>query len=391
MSGSIRRRGPNSWQLRIYVGIDPQSGRQRWATRTVRGSERAARRELARFADEASYARVHAGTLADLLVRWFETASGDWTASTKRETKSLVEHHLKPHLGHLPITKVTTADIDGFYAYLRRCGGRMSRPLAAGTVHRVHVVLHRALTQAVRWEWIWLDPACRASPPRYVPAEIRPPSAGEVAELVAHASAVNPSLGLFFLLAATTGARREELLALRWRDIDLREGSLAFQRSLVEGLDGPVLAPTKTRRSHRVALDASSVEALRAQQERTAVPATERADRFVFSPKPDGMIPWHPNWVTKAFIRCRKEAGLSHFRLHDLRHFMATEMLDGGVPIAVVSGRLAHARASTTLNVYAHAIPGGDRAAAQQLSERLKTGRTGEIEMRDSLEDGSRI
>jgi integrase len=318
MSGSIRRRGPNSWQLRIYVGMDPRSGRQRWATRTVRGSERAARRELVRFADEASYARVHAGTLAELLDRWFETASGDWAASTKRETKSLVEHHLKPHLGHLPITKVTTADIDGVYAYLRRCGGRMRRPLAAGTVHRVHVVLHRALAQAVRWEWIWLNPASHASPPRYVQAEIRPPSAGEVADLVAHASNVNPSLGLFFLLAATTGARRGELLALRWRDVDLNGGSLAFQRSLVEGLDGPVLAPTKTRRSHRVALDAFSVEALKAQLKRAArpAPAAEPADRFVFSIKPDEMTPWRPNWVT-TFIRCRTVAGLSHFRLHD--------------------------------------------------------------------------
>ncbi len=240
-----------------------------------------ARRELVRFADEASYARAHAGTLAELLDRWFDTASGDWAASTRRVTKSLVEHHLKPHLGHLPITKVTTADIDGFYAYLSRCGGRRRRPLAAGTAHRVHVVLHRALAQAVRWEWIWLNPARNASPPRYVPADIRPPSAGEVVDLVAHASNINPSLGLFFPLVATTGARRGELLALRWRDVDLSDGSLAFQRSLVEGLDGPVHAPTKTRRSHRVALDASSVEALRAQQERAAAPAAERADRFV--------------------------------------------------------------------------------------------------------------
>ena len=67
--------------------------------------------------------------------------------------------------------------------------------------------------------------------------------------------------------------------------------------------------------------------------------------------------------------------GLPHFRLHDLRQFMATEMLDGGVPIAVVSGRLAHARASTTLNVYAHAVPGGDRAAAQLLEGRLLSAR----------------
>jgi integrase len=56
------------------------------------------------------------------------------------------------------------------------------------------------------------------------------------------------------------------------------------------------------------------------------------------------------------------------FRLHDLRHFMATEMLAAGVPIATVSQRLSHARASTTLNVYAHAIPGGDQDAAETLA-----------------------
>jgi len=218
--------------------MDPESGWQRCATRTVRGSERAARRELDKFTEEASYARIHSGRVAELLDRWLETASGSWSVSTRRETKSLVEHHLKPHLGHLPVAKLTTADIDGFYSYLRRGGGREDRPLAAGTVHRVHVVLHWALAQALRWEWIWLNPASQANPPRSVPAEIRPPSAADVAVLVAHASKTNPALGLFFLLAATTGARRGELLALRWKDVDLNEGSLAFQRSLTEGPDG---------------------------------------------------------------------------------------------------------------------------------------------------------
>jgi integrase len=290
-----------------------------------------------------------------------------------RETKSLVEHHLKPHFGHLPVAKLATADIDDFYADLRLHGGREGRRLSPGTVHRVHVVLHRALAQAVRWEWIWLNPASNASPPRYVPAEICPPSAGEVAELIAQASTTHPALGLFFLLGATTGARRGELLALRWRDIDLEVGSIAFQRSLIEGPDGPLLGPTKTTRTHCVALDGSSIAALVSELERVVELNAEMAhiDRFIFSHKSDGSTPWLPNWVTKAFIRCRSKANLPHFRLHDLRHFMATEMLDGGVPIAVVSNRLAHARASTTLNVYAHAVPGGDRAAAQLLESRL--------------------
>jgi integrase len=67
----------------------------------------------------------------------------------------------------------------------------------------------------------------------------------------------------------------------------------------------------------------------------------------------------------------RRDAGVDHFRLHDLRHFMATQMLAAGVPIATVSRRLGHARCSTTLNVDAHAIPGDDEAAAETLASVL--------------------
>jgi Phage integrase family len=79
--------------------------------------------------------------------------------------------------------------------------------------------------------------------------------------------------------------------------------------------------------------------------------------------------------VTKRFIKVRRAAGLGHFRLHDLRHFMATQMLDAGVPVPIVAARLCHARASTTLNVYAHAVPGGDRLAAEALGRRVDEAR----------------
>jgi Phage integrase family len=72
--------------------------------------------------------------------------------------------------------------------------------------------------------------------------------------------------------------------------------------------------------------------------------------------------------VTKRFIACRRRAGFAAFRLHDLRHFMATTMLAAGVPVPVVSERLCHARTSTTVNIYAHAMPGGDRAAVELLA-----------------------
>ncbi|MEP7020971.1 MAG: tyrosine-type recombinase/integrase [Pseudonocardiales bacterium] len=82
-------------------------------------------------------------------------------------------------------------------------------------------------------------------------------------------------------------------------------------------------------------------------------------------------VPWLPNRVTKMFIDHRRRAAVGQFRLHDLRHFMATEMLAHGVAIVTVSQRLGHARASTTLNVYGHCVPGADRDAADYIAELL--------------------
>jgi integrase len=95
---------------------------------------------------------------------------------------------------------------------------------------------------------------------------------------------------------------------------------------------------------------------------------------FVFSHDADGRRPWAPNWTTKRSIAARRAAGLPPFRLHDLRHFMATMMLTEAVPLAVVSHRLNHARTSTTVNVYAHALPAWDRPAAEALAGLLKRG-----------------
>ena len=147
--------------------------------------------------------------------------------------------------------------------------------------------------------------------------------------------------------------------------------------SLVEGPDGPLLVPSKTRRSYRVALDGASLELLRSHYLVISTDGGETSpdNRFVFSSDRAGTRPWSPNFVTKRFIRVSRAAGLGHFRLHDLRHFMATQMLDAGVPVPIVTARLCHARASTTLNVYAHAVPGGDRSAAEVLRQRVDEAR----------------
>jgi len=376
--GSIRKRGSGSFELRVYSGTDPVSGKRRWLTRTVRGNRSDAVRELKALSAHANIAPAVGAhtTIAALLDQWFARGRASWSPTTTRNLTSIVERHLKPGLGDILLGDLTTAIVDEFYGDLRTAGRIDGKPLAVGTVRRIHSALHAALSQAQRWSWVFENVADHATPPRDEPAEMRPPTARQVAQLLEFV-ARDPALHLYLTLAATTGARRGQLLALRWGDVDLVGGSLSIQRSLVEGPEGPLLVPTKTRRSYRVALDAASLEFLQGRHRAASADGgvADLDNCFIFSSDKAGTRPWSPNFVTKRFIKVRRAAGLSHFRLHDLRHFMATQMLDAGVPVPIVAARLCHARASTTLNVYAHAVPGGDRSAAEALWQRVDAAR----------------
>ncbi len=147
--------------------------------------------------------------------------------------------------------------------------------------------------------------------------------------------------------------------------------------SVVDGDNGiEVQDHTKNGTDYRVALDTRTVDALRdhrsrverlAQQCETSVEASS----FVFSYEVDGANPWRPDGVTHRWMDLRDRLGMPGLRLHDVRHFMATTMLTGGVPVSVVSGRLGHARAATALNVYSHFVEAGDHEAADLISDML--------------------
>ena len=284
--------------------------------------------------------------------------------TTIRQTRSVLDRYLHPHLGSLRVGEVTPAVIDACYARLRRGGGTRGQPLSPGTLARIHVVLRSAFAQAVRWGWVWDNPAERAHRIVATPRELEPPSPAELSELFAAIVGRDQQLHMFVVLAAVTGARRAQLLGLRWHNVDLAHGRVAFCAGWVEGPNGPVLADTKTKRRHMVDLDVATVALLCTHHDSVGDAAVP--DHFVFSDD-DGVTAWKPNRVTKAFVRHRRAAGLRPFRLHDLRHFMATEMLQAGIPLATVARRLDHRRVSTTLDRYAHAVPGGDATAATAL------------------------
>ena len=173
----------------------------------------------------------------------------------------------------------------------------------------------------------------------------------------------------YLIVAAATGARRSEVVALRWADVDLEQRTVSIERGVVMGMEGLVERDTKTHSSRRVSLDARTVAVLSGQLDRmrhsAEVCRVEISGRsFVFSNAADFSEPWFPDSVSRAFKRLCRLEGMPDARLHDLWHLVATPLFGGGVDARTIAGRLGHRNAATTLNVYAHVLEFPDREAS---------------------------
>ncbi len=370
MKGFMRQRGA-SWDLRVYLGHDPLTGKKRYATRTVRGGKREAQTALAEMITEAERGLTvrTSATVGELLSAWIEFAAPDFSPKTVKETKGYIDRSLMPAMGALPLAKLKPADLEAFYRRLLTSGGSGGRPLAPGTVRRIHGILRRALNQGVKWGWLGINPATATTPPRVPASDINPPSPEALGRVLRRAAVESPDLGGYLMLASATGARRSELIALRWTDVDLESGTVSIERGIVTGPDGLVEKGTKTHSARRVSLDAGTAAILAEHRQRMVhLAATCRvevaADAFVFSNAADASVPWFPDSVSRSFKRLCEKEGVPDVRLHDLRHFVATQLLSAGVDVRTVAGRLGHRNAATTLNVYAHFVEQTDRNAA---------------------------
>lgn len=218
-----------------------------------------------------------------------------------------------------------------------------------------------------------VNPAASASPPRVPQPEIAPPTPAQLAELQKTIDASDPEFGVFVRLSAMTGARRSEMLALRWPDVDFERGVVTIGRGLFQGPDGRLVEKdTKTHQTRRVALDAPTTTPLvdhraAAVERAEQCDATIADDAFVFAGDVTGATPWYPDSASRRFRKACDDAGLKGVRLHDLRHYVATRLLSAGVDVRTVAARLGHRNAATTLNVYSHFVPEADQAAAEIL------------------------
>jgi integrase len=388
--GGIRQRGAHSWEIKVDLGPDPLTGKRRLRFKTVRGTKKEALTELAklRTAPEASVSGSSPITVAAYLESWLaEHARHRVSAKTFERYAELVHKHLAPALGAHQLAELAPQHLQRFYhAALttprRRVQGARTveyPPLAAHTVKHLHRVLSQALKQAVRLRLLPRNPAEDVDPPRPQRREMRILDQAQTAALLKAAEA--SPIYMPVLLAVTTGMRRGECLALRWRDLDLGAGKLSVVQTLEEtkapGAPKHTLAfkAPKTERSRRtIALPELTLEALKAYRVRQAEQGLAIGRRF----GEDDLVccnalgePLYPHLVTDAFSDLVARLGFK-VRFHDLRHTHISHLLAAGVHPKIASERAGHASVSITLDVYSHVIPGMQEDAAKKIDAALR-------------------
>jgi integrase len=405
----------------VFAGRDPLTGRKRWLSRQVRGQTKAAYREAekveAQLLEQLDRGEQRGGrtrAVGELVERWLEWRQQVRPISpvTVANYRGAIDRYILPNLGRAKVHEVDAATLDTLYARVRATGGKCRHcwrrirrgkpalragvryrpqpgaeeaihepdcasgwPVSASAVREMHTVLSGAFKQAVIWGWAGHNPAKLATPPAAGRAEVAPPDAEGVAMLLTTATEQDPELGLFLRLAVVLGARRGELIALKWRDVDLAAGEVLIASGVVRVAGQPLIdKDTKTHAKRRVAVGAETVELLKAHRARQAqaalaAGATLPPDAYVFSRSPDGSKAISPDGISHRFQELAAHLGV-RARLHDLRHFMVTQLVAGGVDWRTVSGRAGHADGHMTLATYAHFQQAQDRQAAE-LMEKL--------------------
>ncbi len=383
--------GSGRWQLRAFAGADEVSGKPRQVTKTFVGTESKVRVALAKFVTEVNDGKVEptTATVGQLLDEWLAAATVTQRPRTLEENRRKIDHRIRPKLGSVKLNKLTPALLDRAYREWLEGG------LAPATVHKYHSILSAACRQGVKWGWLNSAPTERATPPRVERKEMVVPTPGRLRDLIKAAEREDPVLATAVALAALTGARRGELVALRWSDVNLDGGTVRIARSLTVAGGEHHVGSTKSHASRMLALDPAAVAVLRhrwAEMEDLAIRAESPlvADPYVLSYNANGAVPANPDTFTHRFARlcdameapALKRLQKRHpkatraelapkdqwpYRFHDLRHFSVTTLIAAGVDVRTVAERHGHARATMTLDRYAHALPERDRAAAAVL------------------------
>lgn len=355
-------------ERRVYKTWPPKDPNTRKRPRgSATGADKALR-ALIKEVEDGKHQPRKVGTVADMLEQWLQDRHRDWSLRTRADNRYFVTKYLAPALGKMDAAKVRPDDLKKLYA-------RLADEVGVPTARRAHVHLHAAFAEAVRSDELASNPCDRVRPPKAAPKEEREVALADVVEVMRRAMvAEDPAMATLIRVALATGARRGELGALRWSDVDLEAGRVTIGRALTAVAGTTSVKGTKRGNTKRLAIDAGTTEMLRrwkAHCDRTyTLAGLSMAETwFIWG----GAKPMHPDSITKRWTKLRDgdpEADPPVPKIplsfHDIRHATASFMASEGVGPAEGASRLGNTPA-VFLGTYSHAAPEKDRPIANAI------------------------
>ena len=363
---TVTQRKPGVWFARVFVPPTADApGRQ--VGRVFLGTKKAVRVAVTAWeADVRGHAPSAVGaTVTDLLTMWLEVRAHDWQPLTARDHRSRVRF-ITEDLGTIRLVDLDPLRIDAWLAQMRRRG------VGQGAIRGRFSTLKAACSWGVSRRLLRSNPVADAAPRLAVVRRSITPEPEHVVALLQAAAEEDTRAALGLRLAAVTGARQAEIVALAWHDLNGPALHIGRQR---HSIGGEVLLRdrTKTGKHRTVLLDAGTVTAIEAWkaevEELVGAPTT-----WMLS-EPGAADPPSPRWLYEVFNRAAKRAGIPAGRgkgivLHDLRHWAASTALRDGHDPVTVAARLGHSP-DTLLRIYAQEIEKGQVGVAASLAARL--------------------
>ena len=370
--GSIRKKPSGRWEGRYTQGIDPVTGKAIQKSVSAKTQAECKEKLAKAIRENRGVPLNHTGdyTAAEWCRLWFETYSKpNIRYNTAKGYEGIIEHHIIPAIGAIKLKQLSSIHIQRMYNDLKE-NGRMPRgakqndkPLSNTFVRRVHAVLQAALKQAVKERLIPYNPCenCRIPPKDKKEMTILPP--GRIGRYLQEAEKYGV-LPMFYL-ELSSGLRRGELLALLWKDLNVKDRTLSVTKSVCRIDHQLVVSQPKTKNSLRLlTLPESTVQILVEEHEK------HPDNPYMFpSPKTGEML--DPASFRAMHDRILEAIGAEHVRFHDMRHTFATLALKNGVDVRTLSEMLGHYSAGFTLSTYVHSTPSMRVQAADTIGQMI--------------------
>jgi len=366
VKGHLRERSPGRWAIILSVRENGKRKRHWHSFKGTKAEAEAERIRLLAKQVDSEYVPPSKATLAAFVRSRVEQwqSAGNITPRTAHRYRQIVENQIAPHLGTKALRKISRLDIEAWHTALRKSG------LASTTIGLAHRVLGRALADAEKDNLVAKNMCKVERAPKIAAKEMT-----IVHDVAAFVAKLHGPLRVPAIVALFTGLRLGELLALRWKRVDLDRGVMEVREALEETQAVRFKAPKSKAGRRDITLPNIVIEALRGHR---AAVLEQRLQLGQGKLPPDALLfanleggPLRPTVVSANWGRLAASIGMPEITLHALRHTHASQAIAAGVDIVTVSRRLGHAKPDVTLRTYAHMFKTDDSKVAAVINAAL--------------------